>query len=375
MMLKKSAGRIGSSADTIPETEGWYTSFLSSLAQSRPGRYGATFSYWGLVVATLFFAASLTPSLLPRNFAVQGLLSGLALAVGYGVGVSLVWMWRYLELPAPSAWLERLSKQITVVCVVIVVGIFLWYATAWQNSIRHLMEMEPVATAYPWRVGVIAFLTGILLVAMARGLRHCWRYVDRKISLVVPRRVSQLSSAVVVVVGLFLLVNDVIGRLALDAADALFLRLDRIIDEGVEQPAQATASGSAGSLIGWDTIGRFGKGFVATGPTRQEISQFWDKEALQPLRVYVGLNSRETVEERAELALQELIRAGGFDRSTLVVATPTGTGWLDPGAVDTVEYLHAGDTAIVTMQYSYLPSWLTILVDPERSRDSGGSPV
>ncbi len=373
MMLKKSAGRIGSSADTIPETEGWYTSFLSSLARSRPGRYGATFSYWGLVVATLFFAASLTPSLLPRNFAVQGLLSGLALAVGYGVGVSLVWMWRYLELPAPSAWLERLSKQITVVCVVIVVGIFLWYATAWQNSIRHLMEMEPVATAYPWRVGVIAFLTGILLVAMARGLRHCWRYVDRKISLVVPRRVSQLSSAVVVVVGLFLLVNDVIGRLALDAADALFLRLDRIIDEGVEQPAQATASGSAGSLIGWDTIGRFGKGFVATGPTRQEISQFWDKEALQPLRVYVGLNSRETVEERAELALQELIRAGGLDRSTLVVATPTGTGWLDPGAVDTVEYLHAGDTAIVTMQYSYLPSWLTILVDPERSRDSAAA--
>ena len=49
---------------------------------------------------------------------------------------------------------------------------------------------------------------------------------------------------------------------------------------------------------------------------------------------------------------------------------PTGTGWLDPGAVDTLEYLHAGDTAIVSMQYSYLPSWITILVDPTRSRDS-----
>jgi uncharacterized membrane protein len=70
------------------------------------------------------------------------------------------------------------------------------------------------------------------------------------------------------------------------------------------------------------------------------------------------------------LALQELIRVGGFNRKILVVATPTGTGWLDPGAVDTLEYLHGGDTAIVTMQYSYLPSWLTILVDPTRSRDS-----
>ncbi len=54
----------------------------------------------------------------------------------------------------------------------------------------------------------------------------------------------------------------------------------------------------------------------------------------------------------------------------LVVATPTGTGWLDPGAVDTLEYLHSGDTAIVSMQYSYLPSWITILVDPKLSREA-----
>ncbi len=54
----------------------------------------------------------------------------------------------------------------------------------------------------------------------------------------------------------------------------------------------------------------------------------------------------------------------------LVVATPTGTGWLDPGAVDTLEYLHAGNSAIVSVQYSYLPSWITILVDPNRSRDT-----
>jgi uncharacterized membrane protein len=75
--------------------------------------------------------------------------------------------------------------------------------------------------------------------------------------------------------------------------------------------------------------------------------------------------------ERADLALQELKRVGGFERSVLVVATPTGTGWLDPSAVDTLEYVHAGDTAIVSMQYSYLPSWLTILVDPQRSKEAG----
>ena len=37
-----------------------------------------------------------------------------------------------------------------------------------------------------------------------------------------------------------------------------------------------------------------------------------------------------------------------------------------PGATDIVEYLHDGNTAIVAQQYSYLPSWMTLLVDPER---------
>jgi uncharacterized membrane protein len=334
------------------------------------GRFWASFSYVGLAVAALFFAASLTPSLLPRNFIVQGILSGFALAVGYGIGVLFVWLWLYLEIPKPHEQIQRVSRRITTIAVTGVAALFLWRDVVWQNSIRQLMEMEPVEDAYPWRVALIAILTGVLLVAAARGLGALWRWVHRKMSLFVPRRVSYVITTVVVVIGLFVVVNDVVARLALNVVDSIFVELDSAVDDGIEQPAEATASGSRESLIDWDTIGRQGKNFVAAGPTRKEISKFWRKEALKPLRVYVGLGSKETIEERAELALQELIRIGGFDRSVLVVATPTGTGWLDPGAVDTLEYLHAGDTAIVSMQYSYLPSWITILVDPTRSRDS-----
>ena len=86
--------------------------------------------------------------------------------------------------------------------------------------------------------------------------------------------------------------------------------------------------------------------------------------------MYVGVRGSDSPKERAKLAVEELKRVGGFDRKNLVVATPTGTGWLDPNAVDPFEYLHAGDTAIVSTQYSYLSSWLTILVDPDRSKVS-----
>jgi uncharacterized membrane protein len=332
--------------------------------------YWSTFSYVGLAVATLFFAASLTPSLLPRTFLVQGILSGFALGVGYGLGVLLVWTWLYLEIPKFSDKVQRVSKWITSVVVAIIAVLFLWRETTWQNSIRHLMELEPLAPEYPWRVALIAVLTSILLVALARGLIAIGQSIDRRITRVCPPRVAHTLSAIAVVVGVFLIVNDVVGRLALYAADAVFLRLDKAIDEGVEQPTDPNACGSFESIVAWDTIGRMGKDFIALGPTKQQISEFLGREAMQPLRVYVGMDSMEAKQERAELALQELIRIGAFDRSVLIVATPTGTGWLDPGAVDTVEYMHGGDTAIVSMQYSYLPSWITIMVEPTHSRDS-----
>ena len=330
----------------------------------------ASFSYVGLVFGTLSFSASLSPSLLPRNYVVQGLLSGLALAVGYGLGVIAVWLWRYLELPPPSTKIERVVKRLTTVGVALVVILSLWRATIWQNSIRELMEMQPLETAYASYVGLIAIVFGAIVIGSVRILWKSCNLVDRQLKRFLPRRISYVLSAMVVGLVLLMITNRIIAKQALNVADAIFLEIDGMVDEGIEQPTDARASGSAESLIAWDSIGRQGKDFIVTGPTKEQLSRFSGREAVRPLRVYVGLRSRETADERAKLALEELKRVGGFDRSVLVVATPTGTGWLDPGAVDTLEFLHAGDTAIVSMQYSYLPSWITILVDPNRSQDS-----
>ncbi len=328
------------------------------------------FSFVGLVVAILFCAASLTPSLLPRHFTVQGLLSGLALAVGYAVGVSFVWLWIYLELPPPSPQVERISKWVSAVAAGVIMVIFLRWDTQWQNSIRILMEMEPLQTAYPRRVALIAGVTGVFLVWLWRGMLACWRFVHRHVHPWVPRRVSYVLSTVALITFVILVANRLIARTALNMADSVFLRIDEVVDDDIEPPTDPLASGSLESSIPWDTIGAQGKRFIARGPTRDQLRAFSGGEAQRPIRVYVGVRTAETARERARLALEELKRVGGFQRSVLVVATPTGTGWLDPGAVDTLEYLHHGDTAIVSIQYSYLPSWITILVDPQRSQEA-----
>jgi uncharacterized membrane protein len=132
-----------------------------------------------------------------------------------------------------------------------------------------------------------------------------------------------------------------------------------------------TRSGAPASLIAWDSRGRQGRNFVSNGPDAVEITRLRGGDALEPIRVYAGIASADDVEQRAQLAVDDLVRAGGFDRTYLLVATTTGTGWLDPGSMASFEYLTRGDSAVVTMQYSYLPSWLSYLVDQPRAREAG----
>jgi uncharacterized membrane protein len=85
----------------------------------------------------------------------------------------------------------------------------------------------------------------------------------------------------------------------------------------------------------------------------------------------VGLATAPTPQERADLAVAELERTGAFDRSVLAVVTTTGIGWINSPAPESLELMYGGDTAIVTTQYSYLPSWLSFVVDRSRSEEAG----
>ena len=69
--------------------------------------------------------------------------------------------------------------------------------------------------------------------------------------------------------------------------------------------------------------------------------------------------------------MADLDRAGGFTRRYLLVTGTTGTGWVDPAAINSFEYITGGDSAAVAIQYSYLPSWASFLVDQDKARPAG----
>ncbi len=326
--------------------------------------FGRSLSPLGLVAGSIFFAASLTPSLLPRDFLLQGILSGGSFAAGYLIGFALRVLWHYLELPAPSQRFHAAAVATTLVACVAVLAASLWQASVWQDSIRVLMDLEPVESARPLEIGLIAALVFGVLLALARLVGWIFRVVSAGLARRLPSRVATVVGLAVVVTLLWAAGDGLLLKFALRAADGSFRGLDELFEPDVARPTDPLKTGSPASLVGWDGIGRRGRSFVASGPDSNAISAFTGRPAMEPLRVYVGLNSAETVEERAALALEEMKRVGAFDRSILVIVTPTGTGWVDPSAMGPLEYLHHGDVASVAIQYSYLASWLSLLVEP-----------
>ncbi|HVT68932.1 MAG TPA: alpha/beta-hydrolase family protein, partial [Trebonia sp.] len=121
----------------------------------------------------------------------------------------------------------------------------------------------------------------------------------------------------------------------------------------------------------WPTLGRQGRTFVGSGPTAAQISRFSGQVADEPIRVYAGLESAPSIAAESALAVRELERTGAFGRAVLVVATTTGTGWVNPAMIDPLEYMYDGDTAVAAIQYSYLPSWISFIADKAPAQEAG----
>src|SRR5690606_26100705 len=108
----------------------------------------------------------------------------------------------------------------------------------------------------------------------------------------IPQRVANVLGLTIAVVVFWLLATDVVWRLGFNAIDASFRELDALIEPASPQPADPNKTGSSASLIDWKSIGRAGREFIASGPSAETIRAFTGKPALEPIRVYVGVQDQ-----------------------------------------------------------------------------------
>jgi len=322
---------------------------------------------WGAVV---FSCLSFTPSLLPRTGVIQGVVWGISAALGYGVGVLLAAIWRAFANRGPRPATAR-TWRITLVAGAVLLVVSFGLGQYWQHRIRDLTRVTEYNVLLVALSPVIALGVFALLVALGRGLRALYRGLARLLRRWIGPRAAAAVGWIAVAGLVYVVVTGVLLDGLVSAANEAFSTRDTTTAEGVAQPTTDLRSGGPGSLVPWDTLGWQGRTFTGTGPTAADITALMQTPAQEPIRAYAGLATSEDAETRARLAVDDLQHAGGFQRANLLVVTTTGSGWVNGSSANTFEYLTAGNSAIVAMQYSYLPSWLSYLVDQTKAREAG----
>jgi uncharacterized membrane protein len=336
--------------------------------------------FGGTIGAVLLFCMSLTPSLLPRHWALQGVVSGVTMAIGYAFGATIGALirttWSNAPVPVRRAW-----TVLGVVSLALAVA-FLQLGDSWQREVRELVGAEPTV---PWASPLIAVIAAAVFVSLllaARSIRLATRSLASTLERISPRPVASVAAVGVVAALSYGVGQGVVLNGFVDLAERVALNANDAFAPDVERPRSPYVSGGPGSLVAWETLGAYGREFTAGAVPRGDLASFgmvcepgraWCdmRDTREPVRVYAGLESADTVADQADLAVRELERTGGFDRAVLAIVTTTGTGWVNPAVPTALEYLYAGDTATVAIQHSYLPSWISFV--SERSTATGAA--
>lgn len=333
--------------------------FAASARMVRP-RVGTTL---GIGVGVLI---SLAPGLLPRTAGAQAVLTGLLAAVTFAVAGLVRFVLRRANFEIDRRF-ARWRLPAFVITALLVVGAIA-QAWHWQNRLRAAMGTAAIGPDYwlRWAIGAVAIVG--LYLGIARGIG--W----------VLRKLGWLRGTAVGVVGVSMLYLIGIPSVV-DWRRDTYAAANAEIDPAVAQPVSQVRSGSTASAVTWSSMGAEGRRFVtstqdqpvttassspaarSTGAT--EAAATTRESGRGQVRVYVGLESAPDLNSRVSLAIQELERTGGFDRSNIVVAVPTGSGWIDANAVTGFERRFGDDAALVGLQYSYAPSWVTFVFGRE----------
>ncbi|WP_424809243.1 alpha/beta hydrolase [Rhodococcus sp. 27YEA15] len=335
-------------------------------------RYCATLHSVGLAVGLVFFVLSMSPSLLPRAWYLQGVATGISVAMGYALGVTAAWMIR--KCGVEPTWSDRTKKigwRVLAVLAIILIPLFLILGSWWQQIVRDLVEVPRTQQLNYLLVLVIAVAVWFILLEAGRGLRYLTNKLTAVALRFVPKEAAKVASLVVVFALAIFVVNGALYNGLIAFANWSFSGADNDTPDGITEPLIAERSGSPMSAEPWDTLGREGRTFMGSGPSAEKITEVTGREAKQPIRVYAGRESSDSINGVAQRVVDELVRTGGFDRGTLAVVTTTGRGWVNDDVASAFEYTQGGDTAIAAMQYSFLPSPLAFIADRETPMAAG----
>lgn len=153
-----------------------------------------------------------------------------------------------------------------------------------------------------------------------------------------------------------------LGWAAVAAASSKLAEGGEGMEPGHAEPPQTPeVTGSPASEVPWRLLSREGRRWLSMALTPDGINAVMKtNDAKQPIRVYASLQEADTPETRAQALLAEIDRTEALKRPVFALFSPTGSGYVNYVACETLEYLTGGNCASAAIQYSVLPSSLSL---------------
>ena len=330
----------------------------------------------GVVGALVMYGVSVSPSLLARSWQWHAVASGVLSAVGYIVGLTIQ---RFYALVVPRLGVEITAPKAVSIAfrAVLLLGFFLWFLRWLLQSYRerkranHLVGMRGETLGEYLLGTVCAFILMMALLGVAWGLQWIGRAIVSVLSQWMHMVFALALSLLILVVIVYALTSQVLLKLGINFFTRHARKMNNRTAKGIVQPQVPERSGSPQSRSSWHAVGGQGRVFLGRGPSRTDIEAVTGCSAMEPIRVYAGMPEEgQSLQNAADLVVEELHRTGAFDRAVILIATSTGSGWVDEWQVQPLEYLTRGNCATASMQYSFVPSSINFLTDLDVSEEA-----
>ena len=330
----------------------------------------------GVVGALVMYGVSVSPSLLARSWQWHAVASGVLSAVGYIVGLTIQ---RFYALVVPRLGVEITAPKAVSIAfrAVLLLGFFLWFLRWLLQSYRERKRANRLVgmrgeTLGEYLLGTVcAFILMMALLGVAWGLQWIGRAIVSVLSQWMYMVFALALSLLILVVIVYALTSQVLLKLGINFFTRHARKMNNRTAKGIVQPQVPERSGSPQSRSSWRAVGGQGRVFLGRGPSRADIEAVTGCAAMEPIRVYAGMPEEgQSLQSTADLVVEELHRTGAFDRAVILIATSTGSGWVDEWQVQPLEYLTRGNCATASMQYSFVPSSINFLTDLDVSEEA-----
>ena len=330
----------------------------------------------GVVGALVMYGVSVSPSLLARSWQWHAVASGVLSAVGYIVGLTIQ---RFYALVVPRLGVEITAPKAVSIAfrAVLLLGFFLWFLRWLLQSYRERKRANRLVgmrgeTLGEYLLGTVcAFILMMALLGVAWGLQWIGRAIVSVLSQWMHMVFALALSLLILVVIVYALTSQVLLKLGINFFTRHARKMNNRTAKGIVQPQVPERSGSPHSRSSWRAVGGQGRVFLGRGPSRADIEAVTGCAAMEPIRVYAGMPEEgQSLQNAADLVVEELHRTGAFDRAVILIATSTGSGWVDEWQVQPLEYLTRGNCATASMQYSFVPSSINFLTDLDVSEEA-----